>query len=214
MLTLDLWSDVVCPWCWIGKHRLEAAVKSLGLEGQVQLRFHAYELGGREKSGLGVHEHLVLKYGISRQEAVEMTDRVEKVGAELGLSFDFAKAHSAPTFDAHRLVQAAEAADKGPQMMERLHRAHFAEGKDVSDPATLRALALEVGLAASKVGEVLEGQAFAAEVEEAEERAVAYEIRGVPFTVMNGRLAVPGAQPVETFEKAIQQAQAMTAKEG
>lgn len=81
MLTLDLWSDVVCPWCWIGKHRLEAAVKSLGLEGQVQLRFHAYELGGREKSGLGVHEHLALKYGISRQEAVEMTDRVEKVGA-------------------------------------------------------------------------------------------------------------------------------------
>ena len=189
-------------------------MKNLGLQDKVQLSFHAYELGGRERTGLGVHENLALKYGVSREEAAAMTDRVEKLGAELGLRFDFSKARSAPTFDAHRLIQAAQSVGRGPALMERLHLAHFAEGQDLSDLATLQALGVEAGLSAELVKGVLDTQAFAEQVEEDEQRAVAYEISGVPFTVMNGRLAVPGAQPVATFEQALQQVLAMGPAEG
>jgi predicted DsbA family dithiol-disulfide isomerase len=205
-LQIDLYSDVVCPWCWIGKHRLEKAVEEAGLKDQVTWRFHAYELGARQQETGTVAQHLGEKYQISHGEVKQMLERVSSLGPELGLSFDFDKAKTAASFDAHRLVKAAEKEGRDRDLMERLHKAHFSDGQDVSDKAVLESLAVEAGMKAEEARRVLSTDAYAQEVEEDEARASSYEIRGVPFAVLNGRLGVPGAQPVATFVQAIKQA--------
>jgi predicted DsbA family dithiol-disulfide isomerase len=203
---IDLYSDVVCPWCWIGKHRLELALQEAGLSEGVEWRFHAYELGPRQQAPGTVAQHLGEKYQVGPGEVKQMLARVESLGPELGLHFDFAKARTAASFDAHRLVKAAEKAGKGADLMERLHRAHFSDGQDISDPAVLESLALQAGLDGAEARRVLSTDAYTKEVDEDEARAASYEIRGVPFTVINGRLGVPGAQPVATFVQALKQA--------
>jgi predicted DsbA family dithiol-disulfide isomerase len=196
-LTIDLWSDIVCPWCWIGKHRLEKALDKLGV--QAEWKFHAYELGPRQQKRQPTLRHLAEKYRVSPEEARQMVQRVQDLGRELGIDINPDKQFTAPTFDGHRLVQAAQKAGLGPALMERLHRAHFSEGLDVGDKSVLRALAVEAGLDAAEAARVLDSDAYAKEVEEDEARAVSYEIGGVPFTVLNMRWAVGGAQPVEGF---------------
>ncbi len=203
-ITLDLWSDIVCPWCWIGKHRLQRALESAGLE--ARWRFRAYELGERSQERRPTLSHLAQKYGVSPDEARGMLGRVRDLGAELGLDINPDVQKTAPTFDAHRLVKAAEAAALGPQLMERLHRAHFSEGRDLGDRGELAALAAEAGLDLAAARRLLETDAYAADVEADEERAAAQAIGGVPFTVINGRFAVSGAQSVETFRKAFARA--------
>jgi predicted DsbA family dithiol-disulfide isomerase len=203
-LTLDLWSDLVCPWCWIGKHRIERALEAAGLE--ARWRFHAYELGARQQKRQPTLQHLAEKYGVSLAEGREMMRRVQDLGTELGLDINPDKQQAAPTFDAHRLVQAAQAKGDARALVERLHRAYFSEGLDLGDPATLKTLAAETGMDPGEAGRVLESGAYAAEVDEDERRAVSYEIGGVPFTVVNGRLAVGGAQSVEAFGKVLREA--------
>lgn len=204
-LTLDLWSDIVCPWCWIAEHRLDRALKTAGLE--ADFRFHAYELGPRQQSREPVLQHLAQKYRVSLDEARQMTDRVKALGAELGLDINSDVQKTAATFDAHRLVVAAQGQGLGRSVMERLRRAHFSEGQDVSDHAVLTALAVEAGMEAAEARRVLASGAYSQEVEEDEQRAVAYEISGVPFTVVNMRVAVGGAQSEETFLKVFAKAQ-------
>lgn len=203
-LTLDVWSDLVCPWCWIGKHRIQGALDAAGLE--ARWRFHAYELGERQQKRQPTLEHLAKKYGVSLSEGRRMMGRVQALGAELGLVIDPDKQRTAPTFDAHRLVQAAQAQGDARALVERLHRAHFSEGLDLGDRGLLRTLAAEVGMDADEAGRMLESGAYAAEVEQDEQRAADYGIRGVPFTLVNGRLAVDGAQSVEAFGEALRQA--------
>ncbi|HTA17047.1 MAG TPA: DsbA family oxidoreductase [bacterium] len=208
-LTIDLWSDLVCPWCWIGKHRIERALDAAGLE--AQWRFHAYELGPREQKRQPTLQHLAEKYGVSLAEGRQMIRRVQDLGTELGLDINPDKQQTAPTYDAHRLVQAAQAKGDARALVERLHRAHFSEGLDLGDRAVLKTLAKETGMDAAEAGRVLEGGAYAAEVEEDERRAVSYEIGGVPFTVVNGRLAVGGAQSVKAFGEVLHKALAADA---
>ena len=196
-LTIDLWSDIVCPWCWIGKHRLEKALDQLGVK--AEWKFHAYELGPRQQKRQPTLQHLAEKYHVPLEEARQMVKRVQDLGAELGIDINPDKQFTAPTFDGHRLVQAAQKAGLGPALMERLHKAHFSEGQDLGDKAVLRALAVEAGMDETEAQRVLDSDAYAKEVEEDEARAVSYEIGGVPFTVLNMRWAVGGAQPVEGF---------------
>lgn len=198
-ITLDLWSDVVCPWCWIAEHRIEKALASAGLE--ADWNFHAYELGARRQSRQPTLQHLAEKYKVSLEEAREMTARVQALGAELGIDINPDVQQTAATFDAHRLVVAAQKQGLGKPLMERLHRAHFSAGLDVSDHAVLSRLAVEAGMDAAEAQRVLSTGAYSQEVEADEQRAAAYEITGVPFTVVNRRVAVGGAQPEETFLK-------------
>jgi predicted DsbA family dithiol-disulfide isomerase len=206
-VVIDLYSDVVCPWCWIGKHRLERALQEAGLSQDAQWRFRAYELGPRQQAPGSVAERLGEKYAAGPEEVRQMFARVESLGAELGLAFNFSKARAASSFDAHRLVKAAEKAGRAADLMERLHRAHFSDGQDISQAAVLESLASQAGLDTAEVRRVLDSDAYAKEVDEDEARAASYEIRGVPFTVLNGRLGIPGAQPVATFVQALKQAQ-------
>ena len=207
VLTLDVWSDPVCPWCWIGKHRLEQALEAEGL--QARWRFHAYELGERRQKRRPTLEHLSEKYGVSPAEARAMVRRVQDLGRELGLDINPDKQHTAPTYDAHRLVQAAQERDGDARaLVERLHRAHFSEGLDLGDRGVLAKLAAESGMDSQEAARVLENGAWAKEVEQDEERAAQLEIGGVPFTVINGRRAVNGAQSVAAFAKALREARA------
>lgn len=203
-LTLDVWSDVVCPWCWIGKQRVSNALAAAGLK--AEWRFHAYELGERRQERQPTLAHLAEKYHVSPDEAREMVGRVQSLGAELGLDINPDRQQTAATFDAHRLMQAAQAAGRGEALMERLHRAHFSEGQDVSDHAVLQALAVEVGLDGAEARRVLASDAYAKEVEADEERAAAYDIGGVPFTVVNSHWAVGGAQSQEAFRQVFAEA--------
>jgi predicted DsbA family dithiol-disulfide isomerase len=204
VLTLDLWSDLVCPWCWIGKHRIERALEATGLE--ARWRFHAYELGPREQKRQPTLAHLAEKYGVSLAEGRQMMGRVQDLAQELGLDINPDKQQTAPTYDAHRLVQAVQAKGDARALVERLHRAHFSEGLDLGDRSVLKTLAAEAGMDPGEAGRVLESGAYAAEVEEDEQRAVSYEIGGVPYTIVNGRLSVGGAQSAAAFGKVLREA--------
>jgi predicted DsbA family dithiol-disulfide isomerase len=205
LLSIDIWSDIVCPWCWIGEHRLDRALKKLGI--QARWRFHAFELGARVQARRPVLEHLAGKYGVSLDEASEMTKRVQGLGAELGLDISPGKQLTAPTFDAHRLVAARQAtADDARALVERLHKAHFSDGLNVGDKAVLAQLAVEAGLDGAEAQRVLDTDAYTQKVEEDLRRAAQQEIRGVPFFVLDMKIALNGAQPVEAFERALKQA--------
>jgi predicted DsbA family dithiol-disulfide isomerase len=154
---------------------------------------------------------LAEKYGVSLAEGRQMIRRVQDLGRELGLDINPDKQQTAPTYDAHRLVQAAQVKGDARALVERLHRAHFSEGLDLGDRNVLQTLAVESGMDKDEAAGVLEGGAYAAEVEQDEQRASAQEIGGVPFTVVNGRLAVGGAQSVEAFGKVLREALAADA---
>ena len=209
-ITLDIWSDVVCPWCWIGKHRVERALAAAGLE--ADWRFHAYELGARQQTRQPTLKHLAEKYKVSLEEARTMTERVQTLGTELGIDINPDVQQTAASFDAHRLMVAAQKVGLGKPLMERLHRAYFSEGLDISDHAVLLGLVVEVVLDATEAKRVLDTDAYSQEVETAEQQAAAYQIGGVPYTVVNMQLAISGAQSEETFGQAFAQALADAAK--
>lgn len=199
-LRIDVWSDLVCPFCWIGKRRLDEALARTGTDAEVVL--HAFELDPRHGASGPLLGHLARKFG-GAERAEAMTRHVTRVGGEDGLAFDWARAVAANTFDAHRLVLHAQASGAGGALMERLMRAHFAEGADLADARTLVALATEAGLDAKEAERVLAGDAFALEVREDEASARDGGVTGVPFFVFDGRLALAGAQSVATFERAL-----------
>jgi predicted DsbA family dithiol-disulfide isomerase len=200
MLTIALFSDLVCPWCWIGKRRLERVLAAhpdlvvtrvwrpfrlrpdLPPEGEDWAHVIAHKFGGAER-------------------ARAMFARVAEAGASEGITFGFDRITRAPnTQEAHRLVlAAADAGDPWP-LVERLHAAYFTEGRDIGEPATLRALALEVGLDAARVASVLDGDAHRGAVAASEREAAELGVSGVPFFVFGDRFAVSGAQPVGVFE--------------
>lgn len=204
-LRVDVWSDVVCPFCYIGKRRLEGAVREAGLEGAVDVVFHAFELDPAGRSSGPLMQHLARKFG-GEAQARRASEHAAALGAEEGLTLDFARAIAAPTFDAHRVALLAQRKGRGPETMERLMRAHFTEGENVADRAALVRLAAEAGLDADEVARMLAGDGLTHEVRTDEAAARAYGVRGVPFFVFDGRYALSGAQPREVFLEALRAA--------
>lgn len=204
-LLIEVWADVVCPFCWIGKRHLEEALRRLGLEDEVEVRHRAFELNPGLARSRPLREYLAERFG---GDAGSMTRHVAAMGAPQGLAFDFGRAVAAPTFDAHRLVLHAQEKGLGQSVMERLMRAHFQEAADLADHATLRALAVEAGLAGDEVDALLPSDRLAAQVRADEAEARQAGVRGVPFFVLDGRYALGGAQPVETFVRALSRVQA------
>jgi predicted DsbA family dithiol-disulfide isomerase len=209
---VDVWSEILCPWCWIGKRRLEEAVHSLGMAEEVEIRYHSFELVSRTAERLSHPEMVRRRYG----GQVDFRARVApllRMAAELGLTFNFERAIVSPTFDGHRLIHLAAEFERETEMLERLHRAVFAEGRDIADHPTLRELAIEVGLPAEAVTGVLGSDAYAEAVEADEARARAYGVQGVPFFVFDDRYGVSGAQPLAVFQEALRRARADRAAE-
>ena len=208
---IDIWSDVVCPWCYIGKRRLESALADFEHAADVEVVWHSYQLdpGAPSEPAESVAAHLGRKYGGGPAAGAQMIDRVEAVAAEEGLIYRLHQAQRANTVDAHRLLHLARE-ESGPGVQNRLKEtllaAYFTEARNVADHDVLRQVAAESGLDRTRVDEVLASDAYAADVQADIDQAHAYGSSGVPFFVIDGRYGVSGAQPAEAFGEVLRRA--------
>ena len=204
-MQLEVSADLVCPWCYLGKRRLERALAAFPHRAEVEVVHRAFELDptrapGRTFDGVA---SLAAKYGLTVERARAMEEEMERRAAGDGLEFHLTESEIGNTFDAHRVVHLGRAAGREEAVLERLYRAHFTEKRSIFDTASLAALAGEAGLDAEMVREALEGGAFAEAVRAEEAEARALGVTGVPFFVLDRRWAISGAQPVEVFEAAL-----------
>jgi predicted DsbA family dithiol-disulfide isomerase len=193
---VEIWSDVVCPWCAIGKRRFERALSQFDHADDVQVVLRSFELDptaprSRDTDLVG---HLAAKYGMSREQAVASQDRLTEMAEIEGLEFHFDKARPGNTLDAHRLLHLAE--DRGVQdaLAQGLFTAYFRDGQAIGEPDVLRAIAVAAGLDGAEVDDVLASDRYVAEVRADEQEAQALGVTGVPFFVIDRRYGVSGAQ--------------------
>jgi predicted DsbA family dithiol-disulfide isomerase len=200
-LTVLVWSDVVCPFCYIGKRRLEQALAQWPGGDGVRVVWKSFQLqpdavNDPSKNSL---QNLVERKGWTMEAALAAATNLAERGKTVGLEFDFANTKVANTFDAHRLAHFAASRGLCDAMHERLFRAYFTEGRNIGDHGTLVELATEAGLAAVEADDVLASGRFAEDVRRDIDEALQLGINGVPFFVFDGRYAVSGAQDVEVF---------------
>lgn len=219
-MRIDIWSDVVCPFCWIGKRHLEAALETFRAAHpgeEVEVVWRAYELDpaaprhaddppADDAPAESSAQMLARKYGMSLADAEAGQEQMAARFRELGLEFDWRSATICSTFDAHRLAALAAEHGKADEVDEAVRRAHFTDGLVISDPEVLRRIGVGAGIPAEAVDRVLAGDEFTDRVREDVEIARGIGVKGVPFFVFDGRLAVSGAQPVEVFDQALEQA--------
>lgn len=205
---LEVFSDVACPFCFVGKRAAEQALAAFPHAGEVEVRWRSFELApGMPATVDGdVFDVLAARYGISRKQAVGAAQGVRELAAETGVDLDLERVRPASTHDAHRLLQLAGTRGLDDALAERLFRAYFEEGATISDHGTLRRLAAEAGLAADEVDAVLVGDAYEREVEADRRLAEGFGLRGVPTFVLDRRLALTGAQPPEVLLEGLQRA--------
>jgi predicted DsbA family dithiol-disulfide isomerase len=212
VLTIDIVSDVVCPWCYVGEKRLEAALADEA--GPVVVRWRPYQLDPTiPEAGLDRAEYMAKKFGNSgRLQSVH--DNLTRLGAELGLPFAFDKVKRSPnTLDAHRLIRWAASAGVQAEVVDRLFKAYFVEGRDIGDRKTLVEIAGECGLEAAQVEKALADGVDADVVREEIEQAQTMGVSGVPFFIFGGRVGVPGAVEPSVLRQAIAQARAAMAED-
>ena len=209
-MRIDVWSDIACPWCYLGKHRIEAALAKHG--GEHELVFHAFELNPaaprRYDDGLTHTERIAKKFGASPAQIDSMHARMCTMGTEDGIAFHFDRVQGGNTFDAHRVVRLGLERGVQAAVKERLMKAYFEDGEPIGDLETLARLGAEAGRDAALVRELLAGDRFTAEVRADEAEAQELGITGVPFFVLGGKVGVPGAQPIDVLLQALAQAQA------
>ncbi|MEP7051104.1 MAG: DsbA family oxidoreductase [Pseudomonadota bacterium] len=209
-LRVDVWSDIACPWCYVGKRRLERALEQFPHAKDVQVVFHAFELdpgAPPERDPSVPHvERIAKKYGLSTAQAQANSERLCDTARAEGLAFEFDHIRSGNTFDAHRLLRLAQ--EKGVQgaVKERFMKAYLEQNALMSDHATLTRLAVEAGLTEAAVADVLASDQYAQEVRADEAQARDLGINGVPFFVLDGRLGVSGAQTPQVLLSALTQA--------
>lgn len=209
-LQFDVWSDIACPWCFIGKRRLERALLQLSDRDDIQVKWHAFELNPNAPplDGEGNYtERLARKYGTSTLEARAMIDRVKQVAMAEGLDFNFDIIRPGNTFDAHRVLCMAREHGLQNAVKECFMQGYFCEGQVMSDPETLVRLAVKGGLDATLASSVLaNSESFATDVRQDEAQASELGIHSVPYFVFNGHYGVSGAQPPEVLLQVIEQA--------
>ncbi len=206
-----MWSDVVCPWCYIGKRRLEKALAAFPHADAVEVVWHSYLLDPSTPAGSAepMRDHLARKYGGGASGAQQMMDRVEAVAAEEGLIYRLGETLRVNTVDAHRLLHAA-LAEGGPQLQgsvkEALLAAYFLRAEDVSDHAVLAPLAVSAGMSPERVATVLDTSIHSRAVHQDMAQAQELGASGVPFFVIDQKYGVSGAQPTELFTQALTKA--------
>lgn len=207
-MKVEIWSDIMCPFCYIGKRRLENALKEFQHKNDIQIVWKSFQLNPAMKTepGKNINQYLAEVKGWSLAQARQANDYVTKMAKEVELNYDFNKAIVANSFDAHRLIQLAKAHGKGDEMEERLFKAYFTEGKNIADHETLVLLGSEIGLSSETIKKMLNSDEYAGEVENDIYEASRIGVRGVPYFVFNDRYAISGAQPTETFLGALNKA--------
>jgi predicted DsbA family dithiol-disulfide isomerase len=207
-LTVEIWSDVVCPWCYIGKRRFEAALEAFEHADELTIMWRSFELdqeAPKVPEGTAT-ERLAAKYGMTLERATELHAEMTERAAAEGLDFRFDLARGGNTFDAHRLIHLAATYGHQAAAKERLMRAYFTEGEAIADPETLVRVLADVGVDPVEARDVLATDRFAEDVREDELLASRLGIQGVPFFVLDRRLGVSGAQPPEVLVQALERA--------
>lgn len=200
-MKIEVWSDFVCPYCYIGKRRLEVALEKFEGKENVELVFKSFELDpyAKKKYDENIYELIAKKYGISLEESKAVNKQIIEQAKELGLNYNFDDLKYTNTFDAHRISQYAKEEGKMNQLAERILKGYFIESLDISNHDVLLGLAKEVGLDSKKVSEVLNSDKYSEYVRNDESAAAKIGVRGVPYFVINDKYAVSGAQPPEVF---------------
>ncbi len=207
-MKVEIWSDVMCPFCYIGKRRFEKALEQFHDRDSIEVVWKSFQLNPAMKTepGKTINQYLSKVKGWSLAQARQANDYVTSMANELGLNYDFDKAVVANSFDAHRLIQLAKANSIGDTMEEQLFKAYFTQGKNIADHDTLIQIAVGIGLDEDAVKKVLNSNDYADAVEKDIYEARQIGLRAVPYFVFNDRYAVSGAQATETFLGALSKA--------
>lgn len=206
-MKVKIWSDVVCPYCYIGKREFEDALSQFEHKDEVEVEWKSFELDREAPNSRegDMFDHLAKKYGRTREQAKEMVAGVVERAHSVGLEYDMENAVMGSSFDAHRLIQFAKTEHKGSEAEERLFQAYFIRGEHIGDRAVLTKIAEEIGLDGTEVEKVLAGDAFTEAVHGDEYEAQQIGVGGVPFFVLDDKYAVSGAQASAHFLGALQQ---------
>ncbi len=206
-MRVEIWSDVVCPWCYVGKRRFESALAGFPHRAEVEVVWRSFELDPQApQERLGDYAvMLAAKYGVPVEQGQQMIDTMTAAAAAEGLDFHFGIARVGNTFDAHRLLHLAHERGVQDALKERLLLATFSEGEPIGNASTLSRLAVDTGLDVEEVAAVLASERYGEQVRADERQARAHGISGVPFFVVDGRLGVSGAQPPEVLRALLEQ---------
>ncbi|WP_338785892.1 DsbA family oxidoreductase [Metabacillus sp. FJAT-53654] len=205
-MLIEIWSDIICPYCYIGKRRLEEALAKFQHKEEVKIEYRSFELNPDAK----VHyeedniELLSKKYGTSKEQIKAMNLQLTEQAKEVGLTYHLDKIKATNTLNAHRLIHLAKQFGKENEMVERLFKAYFTEVRHVGEMKTLIELATEIGLDQQKVQSMLNSNEYEADVRAQEQDAQQIGVTGVPFYVINRKYAISGAQPSEVFLKVME----------
>lgn len=207
-MQIEVWSDVICPWCYIGKRKLEMALARFPHWESVQVVWRSFELDpdAPRNPAASLNEMLAAKYQVTLQEAEAMNERVSQAAKEVGLTYHLESARPGNTFDAHRLLHFAASRQLDDVASERLMQGYFSESLAVGDIHALARLAPEFGITEQEALAVLESDTYADAVRADEARATDFGITGVPCFVINESIVIAGAQPVEVFAETLLQA--------
>lgn len=205
-MKIEIWSDYVCPFCYIGKRRLESALQNFPHRNEVEVVFKSYELDpNASKDGKQpVIENLAQKYGTSIEQAKMMVANVEEQAKTVGLNLNFSKMVHTNTFNAHRLAKFAETKGVGDELTEKLLNAYFVQAKNIGSDEVLTSLGEEVGLNKEEIKQVLQSDQFQEAVRKEQLEARQLQVQGVPFFVINRKYAISGAQPESLFLNTLQ----------
>lgn len=214
-MKIEIWSDVVCPFCYIGKRKLEKALDKFPYKDKIDIEWKSFQLNPDQVTdpSLSTLQHLSQSKGWSMEQTREITSNVVNMAAAQGLDFDFDKAVVANTKNAHRLIHMAKTIGKGGEMKERLLQAYFSEGKNVDDATTLVSLGKEIGLEESTIKAMLESNQYEEAVDQDIYESRQLGVRGVPFFVLDRKFGISGAQADEVFDQTLEKAWAEYAKE-
>ena len=207
-MKVEIWSDIFCPFCYIGKRKFELALKEFDKKEEVEVRYRSFELNPNAPKSYdkNIHELIASKYGISYEEAKLNNDNIIKQAKDLGLEYNFDTLVVTNSFDAHRMIHFADKYGKMQEMTEALFKAYFTESKNVSDFNTLADIASSIGLDKDEAISVLNGNDYKDSVRKDEDMSRSYGISSVPFFIFNDKFSVSGAQPTEIFLMALNKA--------
>jgi protein disulfide-isomerase len=209
-MKVEIWSDIMCPFCYIGKRHFEQALKQFPHNNEIQIEWKSFQLDPSIPQHLpqktSVYQYLAQRKGMSYDQSVKMHERVVEMAKAAGLQYNFDKAIVANSFSAHRVIQLAKTKSLGDAAEERLFLAYFTQGKDFGDAQILQELGRDIGLTAEEVTEALTNDEYAQKVRHDINEAEQIGVNGVPFFVFNRKYAVSGAQPVTVFSQVVEKA--------
>lgn len=207
-MKIEIWSDVMCPFCYIGKKRFDTALEKFPHKDEVEVEWKSYQLNPQltTQADKNINEYLAEHKGISIEEARSLNEHVTAMAAEVGLTYKMDEAVVANSFMAHRMTHFAKTKGKQSELEELLFKSYFTEGKNIDDLDTLLQLGEEIGLDKNELKSILESNQFAEDVQKDIYEAHQVGLKGVPFFVYNNQYGISGAQPKELFEQTLQQA--------